>query len=177
MRSAVIPRHAYKLLNTGPTTLITSAHAGKANVMAAAWVMAIDFEPPKLAAVVAEGTYTRELVDASGQLAVNIPTRAQLELTYAAGRASGRDVNKLDGVKTFPAQHIAAPLIEGCAGWLECKVLEVLPQYDLFICEVLAAFADDAFFANGEWVRAETLHHVNKGVFFTPGERLEARKA
>jgi len=30
-------KHAYRLLNHGPTVLVGSAHAGRANVMAAAW--------------------------------------------------------------------------------------------------------------------------------------------
>ena len=34
------------------TTLVTSAAGGRRNVMAAAWVMPIDFDPPKIAAVI-----------------------------------------------------------------------------------------------------------------------------
>jgi flavin reductase (DIM6/NTAB) family NADH-FMN oxidoreductase RutF len=174
MRQPVLARHAYKLL--GATTLVSSAHGEKRNVMAAAWVMALDYAPPKLAAVIAEGTYTRELVDASQELAICIPSKAMLDETYAVGSHSGRTVDKLAKLKTFAGEHVKAPLIEGCVAWLECRVLETLPQYDLFICEVLAASADDIYFADGEWKLAETLHHVNKGVFFATGERLEARK-
>ena len=65
MRVSVEPKQTYKLINHGPTTLITTAHGGKTNVMAAAWVMALDINPPKVVAVIAEGTYTRELIDAS----------------------------------------------------------------------------------------------------------------
>jgi flavin reductase (DIM6/NTAB) family NADH-FMN oxidoreductase RutF len=61
-------------------------------------------------------------------------------------------------------------------GWLECRVLESLPRYDLFIAEVVAASADDEYFADGAWKRADTVHHVNGGVFFATGERLEAQK-
>ena len=81
MRVPVPLRSAYKLINHGPTTLITSAHDGRRNVMAAAWVMAIDFEPPKVAAVVAGDTYTRELILASDEFVVHAPTQAQLALT------------------------------------------------------------------------------------------------
>eukprot|EP01031_Cornospumella_fuschlensis_P053453 gene53453-65292_t len=38
---------AYRLLNHGPTVLVSSAHAGEHNVMAAAWSMPLDFSPPK----------------------------------------------------------------------------------------------------------------------------------
>ena len=53
MRVAVPLRRAYKLINHGPTTLISSAWNGRRNVMAAAWVMALDYDPPKVAAVIA----------------------------------------------------------------------------------------------------------------------------
>lgn len=44
MINAVDLRKAYRILNHGPTVLITSAHAGKQNLMAAAWNMPLDFD-------------------------------------------------------------------------------------------------------------------------------------
>ena len=49
MRVPVELRRSVRLLNHSPTTLITSAAGGRTNVMAAAWVMALDFNPPKIA--------------------------------------------------------------------------------------------------------------------------------
>ena len=37
-------KHAYRLLNHGPTVLVGSAHEGRSNVMAAAWAMPLDFD-------------------------------------------------------------------------------------------------------------------------------------
>ncbi|MDC6684691.1 flavin reductase, partial [Leclercia adecarboxylata] len=56
--TAVPLEKAYRLLNHGAVTLITSAHAGVCNVMAASWVMPIDFFPLRLAAVIDLPTYT-----------------------------------------------------------------------------------------------------------------------
>ena len=125
MRVPVELRHSPRLINHGPTTLITSAAGGRTNVMAAAWVMALDFNPPKLAAVIAEGTLTRELIDASGEFTVCLPTLAMLDTTYSVGDSSGRDLDKLAtyGLKTAPGSVVGAPLIEGCVGWLECRVI------------------------------------------------------
>src|SRR6185295_8115177 len=67
MRIAVPLRRAYKLINHGPTTLITTAHGDRRNVMTAAWVMAIDYDPAKIVAVIAADTLTRRLVEASGE--------------------------------------------------------------------------------------------------------------
>ena len=37
---------AYRLLNHGPTVLVSASHAGEDNAMAAAWACALDFAPP-----------------------------------------------------------------------------------------------------------------------------------
>jgi len=55
VRVPVAPRDVYRLLNHGPTTLVTTCRpdGSDANVMAAAWAMPLDFDPPKVAVVVA----------------------------------------------------------------------------------------------------------------------------
>ena len=42
-------KHAYRLLNTGASVLVSAAHAGRRDVMACAWNMALDFSPAKVA--------------------------------------------------------------------------------------------------------------------------------
>ena len=75
MRREVELSKSYRLLNHGPTVLVSAAHGGRRNVMAAAWSMPIDFSPPKVAVVIEGSSFTRELVDASGSFALNIPCR------------------------------------------------------------------------------------------------------
>lgn len=184
--TAVELSRAYLLLNHGPTTLVTSAHGERRNVMAAAWAMPIDFKPPKVAVVVAEGTFTRELVDASGELVLNLPTRAMADVTYAVGSESGRDGDKFaaHAIATRPASKVNAPLVEGCVGWLECKVIaepHLAKAYDLFVCEVVAAWADPRVWNGRTWDFGEhdelrTIHHLAKGEFLASGERLKASK-
>jgi flavin reductase (DIM6/NTAB) family NADH-FMN oxidoreductase RutF len=184
MRVPVLLQHAYRLLNHGPTTLISAAHGGRRNVMAAAWVMPLDFEPPKFVAVIAEDTFTRELVDASGECVLMAPTTAQAALTHAVGSCSGRDQDKFAqlGIVTEAATTVGAPLVTGCAAWLECRVVPepgCRDRYDLFVLECTAAFADDSLWQRGEWQFAangpRTIHHCKGGVFFATGERLAVR--
>lgn len=185
MRRAVSLAHSYRLLNHGPTTLIASSHAGRRNVMAAAWVMPLDFDPPKLAAVIAADTWTRELVEASGEFTVCVPTTAQADLTLAVGSLSGRDVDKFARfhLDVEPAAFVSAPLVGGCAAWLECRVVPeagIAERHDLFLAEVVAAWADDALYRDGEWRFAadgpRTIHHLKGGLFFATGERIRASK-
>jgi flavin reductase (DIM6/NTAB) family NADH-FMN oxidoreductase RutF len=185
MRIAVALPHAYRLLNHGPTTLVTTAHGGRANVMAAAWVMPLDFEPPKFAAVVAADTWTRELLLASGECVLHAPTTTQVDLTYAVGSRSGRDGDKFAAlaIATEPASLVQAPLVLGCASWLECRRLpepDLERRHDLFVLECVAAWADDALWTGGGWRFAadgpRTIHHEKGGRFFATGDPFVARR-
>lgn len=173
---------AFRLLNHGPTTLITSAHVGNRNIMAAAWVCPLDFNPPKVTVVIDRKTYTRELIEAEGTFAINLPCVQQIEMVKKVGSISGRDLSGTDkfteyGIETFAATEISAPLVKDCVAWLECKILpEPNNQntYDLFIAEVVAAHADARVFSDGRWHfdghdDLRTIHHIAGGTFFATG--------
>lgn len=68
-------QHASRLLNHGPTILITSrdANTERRNVMAAAWSMPVEFDPPRVAIVVDKTAWSRELIERSGQFGIVIP--------------------------------------------------------------------------------------------------------
>ena len=182
-RIAVPLPKAYLLLNHGPTVLVSSAYGGQRNVMAAAWNMALDFDPPKVAVVIDKSTLTRELVEASGEFVLNVPAREQAALTLAAGSESGRGADKIMkvGAHSTAASRVGAPLIDGCLAWLECRVIpepHIQQTYDLFLGEVLAAWADPAVFSNGRWhfpdSARRSIHYISGGSFFATGEEFSA---
>jgi flavin reductase (DIM6/NTAB) family NADH-FMN oxidoreductase RutF len=190
MKISVEISKAYRLLNHGPTVLVSTAHHNQRNVMAAAWNMPLDFDPPKVAIVIDKNTYTRELIEASGSFAINVPCRAQAEMVVKVGSSSGRELlGKAEAHKfaafdlpTFSASKIAAPLLEGCVAWLECKVVpepHIRDAYDLYLAEVVAAWADERVFSDGHWHfeghdELRTIHHIAGGNFFTTGEAFKA---
>ncbi len=178
-RIAVPLPKSYLLLNHGPTVLVSSAQGGRQNVMAAAWNMALDFDPPKVAVVIDKSTLTRELVEASGEFVLSVPSRAQAALTLAVGTQSGRDVDKLSKVSAggTAASRVGAPLIDGCLAWLECRVIpepHIQQTYDLFLGEVIAAWADPAAFSDGRWhfpdEQLRSIHYQAGGSFFATGD-------
>lgn len=177
---------SYLLLNHGPVTLVTSASGDRHNVMAAAWAMPLDFDPPKVLLVIDRQTLTRELVDASGEFALNIPCRAIADRVLAAGSVSGRDGDKFarTGLVPFAATKIAAPLVSGCVAWLECRVIpEPANQqgHDLFVAQVLAAWADPQVFSGGRWhfpdAARTTIHYQAGGAFFVTGASFDCQDA
>jgi flavin reductase (DIM6/NTAB) family NADH-FMN oxidoreductase RutF len=182
MKISVELSRAYVLINHGPTVLVSSSHNGKHNVMAAAWNMGLDFSPPKVAVVIDKSTFTRGLIEASGAFALNVPTQQLAQATTAVGSSSGKDVDKFaqENLRYFNAEKIAAPLVEGCAAWLECKVIaepEMARKYDLFLGEVVAAWADDRVFDGKRWQFAQapqmrSIHHVAGGTYFLTGETV-----
>lgn len=179
-RAAVPLAQSYRLLNHGPTVLVSAAHGGVRNLMAAAWNMALDFTPPKVAVVIDKSTFTRGLVEASGAFVLNVPCAAQATMVNTVGNTSGRDGDKrvqVAGVAYADGTATEAPLVEGCVAWLECRRIaepHLEQTYDLFLGEVLAAWADERVYSKGRWHfdghdELRTLHHVAGGNFLLPG--------
>ncbi len=84
-------RHASRLLNHGPTVLITSRDEtiDRRNVMAAAWSMPVEFEPPRIAIVVDKSAWSRELIERSGKFGIVIPGVAAANWTWAVAASAG----------------------------------------------------------------------------------------
>jgi len=184
--SAVPLEKSYRLLNHGPTVLVSAAHGGVANVMAAAWACVLDYgQSPKVTVVLDKATRTRELLMASGEFALQLPTKTMVSLTVGVGSDSAKEMpNKLSrhGVELFTAPGSDVPLVAGCVGWLVCKWIPEPHNeqtYDLFIGEVVAAWADERVFSGGRWHfetapdELRTIHHVAGGQFYAIGEPVQ----
>lgn len=176
---------AYRLMNHGPTVLVSATHGGVSNVMAAAWACVLDFTPPKVTVVLDKATATRGLIEASGQFVLQLPTRALAGLTTGVGTDSAHTVpDKLarHGVRLFNAPGCEVPLVQGCVGWLVCQLIPEphnQQTYDLFIGEVTAAWADERVFNQGRWHfdgapdDLRTIHHVAGGHYLVSGEGVQ----
>jgi len=184
MRQPVSLEHASRLVNHGPTVLVSSLHAGRRNLMAAAWSMPVEFTPPRIAVVIDKRTVTADRVRDSGMLALNVPGRALADLTFTVGSVSDRDLpadtDKFAhyGIETFDGPLLGLPWVSGCAAWMECRVIReshTEAAYDTWFVEVVSAQADDRVFVNGRWSMREdnadlhTLHHLGAGRFSLAG--------
>jgi flavin reductase (DIM6/NTAB) family NADH-FMN oxidoreductase RutF len=181
--------HASRLLNHGPTVLVTTRYGDKTNVMAAAWSMPVEFTPPRIAIVIDKNTYTRELIEASGQFALCLPAQKLAAFTYAVGSASGRQADKAALLVQHGSHWQIGPVLglpvieEGCSAWLECRRIpepHSEAAYDTCFAEVVSAAADPRIFAQGRWdVRDDnadlhTLHHLGAGNFARAGGVVRA---
>lgn len=185
--AAVPLEKAFRLINHGPTILVSARHDGVDNVMAAAWACALDFSPPKLTVVLDKIAKTRDLVEQSGRFVIQVPTVAQVDLTFQVGhRSLLEQPDKLarSGVELFAMDGYSLPFVAGCSAWLACQLIPEphnQNRYDLFIAEVVGAWADTRVFRNGHW-HFETadpawrsLHYVAGGHFYATGEAVDVK--
>ena len=166
----------YQLLEPGPVVLLTTAHKGRANVMAMSWHMMVEFEPPLVACAVSDANHSFAALRATKQCVIAVPGLELAPQVVAVGNYSGRDGNKFEkfGLTPAPAERVAAPLIAECFANLECKVADtrLVNRYNLFVLEVLKAWTDPT------QKNAKTIHHRGYGTFAVDGEivKLRSRK-
>lgn len=188
MKNDVAPRFIPRLLNPCPTVLVSAAFpegaAGwkeRPQVCAAAWCMPLDYKPPRAALVLAAGQATHEAVAATGELVLNVPGAEIRDAVLAAGRSTGREVDKWTafGLTPLPSTVIAAPGVAECLAHLECRVLEretalgrgLAEGYDLYLLEIVAARANEGAFAD-RWLvdrGVRLLHHLGTDGFEVSG--------
>ncbi|HUS82010.1 MAG TPA: flavin reductase family protein [Dehalococcoidia bacterium] len=182
MRRPIAETDARRLLSGGPVTLVTSSWHGKQNVMPAAFVTALSFDPPLVGVAISPTRHSYDMIRYSEQFALNIPSRRLLHHVQYLGSVSGADVDKLELTRlpTFKATRVEAPLIEGCVGYVECGVEDALRTGDhvLFVGQVLAASADAEAF-DGTWLVEDDdekpLHYLGVNRYALLGPKMEAR--
>ena len=160
----------YGLLEPGPVLLLTTAHKGRANVMAMSWHTMMEFEPPLVGCVVSGRDFSFAALQATRQCVLNIPTVELKAAVVACGNSTGRRVDKFKkfGLTPLPAATVAAPLIAECYASLECRVVDtrLLNRYNFFVLEVQKAWIDPAC------KDPRTLHHRGRRAFMVAGETI-----
>lgn len=175
---------SYRILNPGATTLVSAKYDGDVNAMAITWAQALDYD--KVTIVPHNSSCAGTLIEKSGYFAVQIPTAAQAELVSEPGAENNSrfdNADKMKNVEIFYQDDSRVPLIADCAAWL---VFKRIPEphneqsYDLFIGEVVAAYADERIFDGGHWLfektsdELKTLHYV-VGRYYLDGKAVDTK--
>jgi flavin reductase (DIM6/NTAB) family NADH-FMN oxidoreductase RutF len=108
--------------------LVSAETDGVRNVMTAAWSSPTSFDPPLILISIGTTRFTHDLIMKSKEFAINILSEDQMELAVFCGNVSGRELDKFKtkDISSRPAKKIRAPLINGCAANIECKVRSYL---------------------------------------------------
>jgi len=169
-------QHANRLINHGPTVLITSKLGDKLNVMTAAWQMPVSFKPLLVATAIGHGRFSHDLILESREFVISIPHANMTEEVLCCGTHSGRDGNKFKicGLTPLKAKKVNAPVIHECIGHIECRLYShhEAGDHTIFVGEVVEAAVKDGIFDGYLRVnlgQARTLHHLGGKVFCYPG--------
>ncbi len=160
----------YRLLEPGPVVMVTTAGKGKSNIMTMSWHTMLEFEPPLVGCVISNRNYSYDILMASRECVINIPTVELAKKVVGVGNSSGKQIDKFKkfGLTPMAARYVQVPLIDECYANLECKIADakMVAKYNFFILEVVKAWIDPA------QKHPQTIHHQGMGVFAVDGETI-----
>jgi len=88
----------------------------------AAWVMQASFNPLLLAVSINPDNASYELLHASGSFTINVLKQGDLELAQRLGTRSGRDEDKLAGIRCHPGR-LGSPILDDALAYFECELM------------------------------------------------------
>ena len=160
----------YRLIEPGPVVLLTTCRDGRANVMTMSWHMMVDFTPPLVACIVADGDHSAAALRVTGECVIALPDVKMARAVVGIGNTSGRRIDKFAEFRLTPvaAATVAAPLVAECFVNLECRVVDatLAETYGLRVLEVTKAWRD------ATRTDVKTIHHQGYGDFAVDGRTL-----
>jgi len=173
----ISPEKSYRLINPGPTVLITTFKPEKPNIMTLSWCTNVLDEPHIVAISVGQSNYSHSLIEKYKEFAINIPDSKLLKKVLNCGSISGKKHNKFKKNKftAVPSKYIKPPTIAECIGNLECRVIKAIrfEGATLFIANVLYSIANPKLFINFSWdvnnKQAKLMHHLGGARFEISG--------
>lgn len=145
---------------------------GNDNIITVAWAGTVCTNPPMVSISVRPSRFSYNMMKETGEFVINLTTEELAFATDYCGVRSGRDVDKFAEMKLTkePAEYVKAPMIGESPVSIECRVKEVkeLGSHHMFIADVLAVHADDAYMDENE------KFHLNKAkpLVYSHGEYL-----
>ncbi len=125
---------------SAPLAAISTRAGDVSNAQIAVAVTAASIVPqrPRLIVQIYHTNFTHGLITSSGVLAINFLESDQLPLIWQLGMHSGRDGDKLAGLGCATGVT-GSPLLEGCYGFLDCRVINAMDGGDMtaFLVEVV----------------------------------------
>ena len=162
---------AFTLMESGPVVLVTTYDGMKNNIMTISWTMVLDFTPT-LAITTGEWNYSFAALRKTKECVISIPTVDMLNKVVGIGTCSGADTDKFEKFKLTPVKgrEVKAPLIKECLANIECKVVDIVKEYNIVVLDAVAAYFDTS--------RKEkrTVHAIGDGTFIVDGRKLNRKK-
>jgi flavin reductase (DIM6/NTAB) family NADH-FMN oxidoreductase RutF len=149
------------VLSPVPVVLVSCGGTGgwKPNLITIAWVGNVCSDPPMLSISVRPERYSYEIIKATGEFVVNLPSLRQAKAVDWCGVVSGRSEDKFAATGLTPSQalKVDCPIVAECPLNIECRVRESLPlgSHTLFVAEVVAVQVSSALIDTNGRLRLE----------------------
>ncbi|MDR0534725.1 MAG: flavin reductase family protein [Verrucomicrobiales bacterium] len=162
---------AFQLLEPGPVVLVTTVLNGKPNVMTMSWHMVLDFSP-RIGCVIGPWDYSYAALRKTRECVIAIPTVDLAGKVVDIGNCSGHDVDKFAqfGLTRKPAREVKAPLVNECLAHIECRVMDEIKKYNIFILDAVRAWIDP------KRKERRTFHANGDGTFRVDGRTINLKK-
>ena len=132
---------------------------GNDNIITVAWTGTVCTNPAMAYISVRPSRYSYDMIRKTGEFVINLTTEELAFATDFCGVRSGRDVDKFRKLNLTKekAQFVSAPMIGEAPVSIECRVREVkeLGSHDMFLADVLAVHADEAYMDKNTWRETE----------------------
>ena len=125
--------------------VVGAAHREQRDAFTAAWIMQVSCDPVLLALSVNPHNATYELLHASRAFTVSVLKAGQLDVARRFGTQSGRDHDKLAGVR-WHAGRSGAPILDEALAFFDCEVVDRVPagDHELVVGRVIGGRVLDA---------------------------------
>lgn len=161
---------AFMLIEPGPVILVATNNKGRHNIMTISWHMVLDFTP-LVALTTGSWNYSFQALRDAKECVLAIPTVDLAEKVVGIGNCSGAETDKFQkfSLTALAAAEVKAPLIPECLACLECRVIDYVEHYGIFVLQGVHAWVDQ------ERKERRTFHANGDGTFVSDGECLNLR--
>ena len=113
-KHAVPIEHSHRLLTPGPVALVTAQRKGRVNVTPIGWISTVSAKPPLVSIAVYQDHFLHELIKASNEFVLNIPSVDLIKQVAYCGSVSGRDADKFEatGLHQAAPRYVETPLVD-----------------------------------------------------------------
>lgn len=139
-------------------TIVTSRHQGSAFGMTVNSFTSVSLNPPLVLFCSGAAGLTAKAIQASQGFAINVLSLAQHDLCRRfAGQTTDPEEDRFQGLAQRQAPHTTSPWLEGCLGWFDCRLQQVVTAGDhlILLGEVVALergeAVDPLIFFEGGW--------------------------
>ncbi len=132
-----------------PVIMVSCGTMEKSNIITVAWTGILNTNPATVYISVRPSRYSYNLIKEQKEFVINLTTRNLVKATDWCGVKTGEKVDKFKEMHLHKekAKYVKCPMIKESPVSIECKVKQIkeLGSHHMFIAEVLAINADDAY--------------------------------